>query len=710
MKHRSLNILCAVLLSFCLSFGSLGCMVTALELGDPPELLALGCLLCGIVTAACLCLRRSGRAILIIGGAWLLLVIPSPVFREQLLDLCRRAMTIYNRAYGVRIPQILLDASADGHLIPLLLVGGMVSLGVCWAVQKQYSHVLAFFMSTLPMAACTIVTDTVPDLMFILIWLFGLILLALTHMVRLRDGTQGDRLTLMMAAPIAAALALLALLIPREGYAPPLRIPSFNELIQSIPPLFTFSGSNGSDQAPGDLSEQVDLSQADSQPTGTDVVMELRSDHTGTVYLKGRDFDLYDGLSWQSDPNRTESGAIPGEFWLVSTGTLQVHTLIPFQQQFIPYYTITEAPAQGGAVPNGEDLTDFTYSCYALRPGWERYWAEVYLPGAPDVDERYLELPPVTAALAKRLLKNAGMAEIGDTVSLALRIEQYVRQCAEYDLEPQTIPSGQEDFAIWFLTQADSGYCVHFATAATVLLRASGIPARYVEGYLSQTQAGEISPVQEKAAHAWVEYYVNGVGWVVLDPTPSDDEPEEPVPTEPTSPSTSPTEPTMPEPTETDPPRTEPSEPEPSAPSEPGSSAPPATTPTEPPAAQEPDPGLPRWLTVSAAVLAAAALLWLAAMAQGAIRRTLRQNRMDRGTPKAKALARFREARRICRILDLPTPAHLQELAEKACFSQYGLTEQELARMGQFLTYGISQIRLLSWPKRLFIRLFWAIY
>ena len=40
------------------------------------------------------------------------------------------------------------------------------------------------------------------------------------------------------------------------------------------------------------------------------------------------------------------------------------------------------------------------------------------------------------------------------------------------------------DFATWFLQEAKSGYCVHFATTGTVLLRALGIPARYAEGYI----------------------------------------------------------------------------------------------------------------------------------------------------------------------------------------------------------------------------------
>lgn len=56
------------------------------------------------------------------------------------------------------------------------------------------------------------------------------------------------------------------------------------------------------------------------------------------------------------------------------------------------------------------------------------------------------------------------------------------------------MPSDQQDFASWFLTQSDTGYCVHFAAATAAMLRALDIPARMVTGYLVDAKAD-----------AWVE-------------------------------------------------------------------------------------------------------------------------------------------------------------------------------------------------------------
>ena len=67
---------------------------------------------------------------------------------------------------------------------------------------------------------------------------------------------------------------------------------------------------------------------------------------------------------------------------------------------------------------------------------------------------------------------------------------------------------------------------MHYATLATLLLRSCGIPARYVEGYVitpSQAEAlseGETLKLTQRNAHAWTEYYLDGVGWIPYDTTP----------------------------------------------------------------------------------------------------------------------------------------------------------------------------------------------
>ncbi len=75
----------------------------------------------------------------------------------------------------------------------------------------------------------------------------------------------------------------------------------------------------------------------------------------------------------------------------------------------------------------------------------------------------------------------------------------------------------------YFIFNSKTGYCAGYATAMTVMARAVGLPARYVEGFAAfeRMPAGEIV-VREGHAHAFVEVYIPGAGWMTFDPTVSD--------------------------------------------------------------------------------------------------------------------------------------------------------------------------------------------
>ncbi|MBK9110375.1 MAG: transglutaminase domain-containing protein [Nitrospira sp.] len=89
-----------------------------------------------------------------------------------------------------------------------------------------------------------------------------------------------------------------------------------------------------------------------------------------------------------------------------------------------------------------------------------------------------------------------------------------------YNLDVPSLQSAHplEDF----LLTRKTGYCEHYATAMVVLLRATGIPARLVTGFLA-TEWNEFSryyTVRQRDAHAWVEVYFPRSGWITMDPTP----------------------------------------------------------------------------------------------------------------------------------------------------------------------------------------------
>ena len=115
-------------------------------------------------------------------------------------------------------------------------------------------------------------------------------------------------------------------------------------------------------------------------------------------------------------------------------------------------------------------------------------------------------------ALAVELTGNAAT-----NVEKAYAIQDYLAENYKYTLDGG-YPNAGEDFVSWFLLDSKEGYCSYFASAMTVMCRIAGVPARYVEGYYVSPVNGE-AIITGKNAHAWVEVYLNGVGWTAFDPT-----------------------------------------------------------------------------------------------------------------------------------------------------------------------------------------------
>ena len=107
---------------------------------------------------------------------------------------------------------------------------------------------------------------------------------------------------------------------------------------------------------------------------------------------------------------------------------------------------------------------------------------------------------------------------------------QYIRTYFEdhnfkYSLSA-TRKNTREDFINSFL-ERKTGYCIHFASSAVMMFRSMGIPARYAEGYFVTKDDVEEEgnnyrkySVKDSAAHAWVEIYEEGIGWVAVEVTP----------------------------------------------------------------------------------------------------------------------------------------------------------------------------------------------
>ncbi|MGI6264902.1 MAG: transglutaminase-like domain-containing protein [Acutalibacteraceae bacterium] len=131
---------------------------------------------------------------------------------------------------------------------------------------------------------------------------------------------------------------------------------------------------------------------------------------------------------------------------------------------------------------------------------------KIYLDVPPD-------MPPIVAQKAQELTKGKI-----SKYEIAVGLESALREQYSYSLTPGDLPEG-EDFVAHFL-ETGRGYCVHFASAMTMMARTLEIPARMVVGYgLEQDQKGDLWYARRRNAHAWTECYFEGLGWVAFDPT-----------------------------------------------------------------------------------------------------------------------------------------------------------------------------------------------
>ncbi|SDW69908.1 transglutaminase family protein [Paenibacillus sp. CF384] len=134
------------------------------------------------------------------------------------------------------------------------------------------------------------------------------------------------------------------------------------------------------------------------------------------------------------------------------------------------------------------------------------------------------ELPARVGELASQIVADAGNPT--SRYDQVEAVEAYLRSRYAYSLQ-SSIPAKGADFVDDFLFRQQQGYCVHFASAMTVMLRTQGIPARYVKGFApgepvenKSGGAAGLYTVRASDAHAWVEVFFPGVGWLPFEPTP----------------------------------------------------------------------------------------------------------------------------------------------------------------------------------------------
>lgn len=720
MNRKNLpNLLAAAALSILLSFGGIRCLTTAFEIDISVAGLFLNCCFWALVGCIFFSAPKGGRWLLC--GLALLAVClwRKTAFTDQFLRLCYKISRLIGTAYG--LGWFGRPTDVDSLALPLYLWAGANALicGFC-LIRRRFAAISLFF-ALIPLALCLALTDTVPGLGGLFCLLLGMILVLLTQSVRRRNADQAARLTLVLSGPVALALALLFLTNPQATYD---KQPYADKLgdallraVDRIPYVDIRADGSVNFSLTRHIPDFVDLQYKGVNNQLSIPVMEVTAESSGPLYLRGRDYDIYTGTQWNASEHRNETfTTLPSGGYSIqpqSMGSLIVKTSGSRSSRYLPYYPDMSYPLEGGACANPGSETVYTFDWYALPEGFEsavqtqdNTWSNTY--------DRYLQLPDDTQSWAAAYLKEhlAGDSGSAAVCDRANAIAALVRSSASYSLNTGRMPEDAQDFARWFLEESDTGYCVHYATATTVLLRAAGIPARYVEGYLTEAAAGQTVTVTEKDAHAWAEYYIVGIGWLPLESTAGELNSGISAPV-PSTATTQPDDTTAPAPSVTEestaPPDTSEST---TAPSRPVPLPTDTTTGapiqgTTDPTVSEPAEKKP--FTVSKPVLVALGLMLLL-LAQYPIRLRLRETYLRTGDTNRRALKNWRFVCRLARLAGQAPPKEIHELALRAKFSPYILTEEDLARFDTFRSQTVSQLRRRPWWQQIYHRLLWAAY
>lgn len=302
------------------------------------------------------------------------------------------------------------------------------------------------------------------------------------------------------------------------------------------------------------------IASGNNYPLGTTQLELTVSDQPSeTLYLRGYGGGTYAGGHWIRSSDEEIFARIandyPEEIWskwmsqlfyrmysemnsyMHADGAAQARSLLvrhtgnTYDTRYVPYFGRIDA-ADSGSTAAGYNFLyyeqgDMQISAANIRPEYREYY-----PMYRQIQDTYQiyghraytrvpeELLPRLVALCEENPQGT-LPEITDFILTTLHSQ------ADYTLTPGFAPLNT-DIVESFLFERHTGYCVHFASAATLMFRLYDIPARYATGYIVSPGDFDKDPedgsyhadVTDHAAHAWVEIFQPDYGWMPIEVTP----------------------------------------------------------------------------------------------------------------------------------------------------------------------------------------------
>lgn len=482
-----------------------------------------------------------------------------------------------NQIYGIVFIPFTTTANEYEGVLALIPVIFMFSAIIASAVYNK-EPVLAFIVTALPVVfGLCFKVDTIIWFMLVLIlcWTALFVLSSVAKPIsRKKDkpiyiqNTKNSALPAIFMAAVLVFSLILSFFV-QDAYSPIKSVDSAKEAIVDFTDHIRYekNGAHIDSLSKGDLQNAKSLMYTDN------IVFTVEMDQPSAIYLRGFVGGNYENGKW----TETDSHAYSGDYSGI-TEWLAVKGFYPWCQQsilygmwddsksgkitvnninanskyiYLPYEAIADGDVSSDSIIYQKDIGAYSKGLFGTR----EYSFLSYVPYSDDyanadieawlkeirsnsnyseylenekayrafVYDTYLNVPTE----AEKIINQTDIGNYKSYFSAIQYIRKYFSENFQYSYEIDEL-TYETDALAYFMNNSKTGNDMHFATAAALMLRSVGIPARYVEGYylspqfmMLYTELEDLSfEIPDSLCHAWIEVYINEIGWVPVEVVP----------------------------------------------------------------------------------------------------------------------------------------------------------------------------------------------
>lgn len=480
--------------------------------------------------------------------------------RSGLAALADGYLSLWQRVFPRIYPTYAASVGSDGETAAFLSAAAVL-VGLWSAAYVRRPRGISFGVCAALLAICVLLLAPT-------VTAWGLILAALVLLLLHTVYFGGSGGAVRVWSRVAVVVLLAAALGVGSKDDPSPWIASLRYRLTESVQTLRFGDNHAAGLTDGDLTS------AGVRQQSGETMLTVTMSHPDSYYLRGFVGEVYDGSHWLAADSKTLAENADAFYWLHSDGFYGQTQLAQAAQTaasgvltgenrveiansgassrylYAPYETLT-----GSGVPDANAIGDETLYAAAWRGqrsytlsatnGIAAQYGRIVAGLAADTEDN-------AAYLADEAVYNRYVYENGTELPMAVRsylqekMGDYITEEGQthfdykkakqnilfylttYITYNENVSAAEEgvDFVLNFLDGTQAGYDVHYATAAAMMFRYYGIPARYVEGFLiTKDEAaamtdGETTVLDGTHGHAWVEYYQDGVGWLPFEVTP----------------------------------------------------------------------------------------------------------------------------------------------------------------------------------------------